>query len=265
MIDELAITKPGRSNHNRRSVHDVRRAAGNRRRFEDRLERMRDDSNLAVHELRAPLTVAVGYASLLLDGSLGPGPRRWSEAVELIAEKLATANALVNDLLLLGQLDRESAKPVLRDLDLVVVARAACERAKDRAEQVGATFTFEAEQSEVHALGDDGMVAILVDNLLNNALIYGGSQPAVTIQISRWPGPAISITDHGRGIAPGAKRRIFERFFRVADPSAQPGSGLGLYLCSGLAERQGGSVALDWSELGQGSKFTLRLPGVGAD
>jgi len=73
--------------------------------------------------------------------------------------------------------------------------------------------------------------------------------------------PAISITDHGRGIAPAAKRRIFERFFRVPDPLTQPGSGLGLYLCSGLAERLGGSVELDWSELGQGSTFTLRLPG----
>jgi len=222
---------------------------------------MRDDSNLAVHELRAPLTVAAGFASLLLDGSLGPGPSAWSEAVGQIAEKLATANALVNDLLLLGRLDRETVEPRLQDLDLVAVARAGCDRAKGRAEQVGATFSIETEQAEVHALGDDGMVAILVDNLLNNALLYGGRRPKVDIRIGGLPGPAISITDHGRGIAPAAKRRIFERFFRVPDPLTQPGSGLGLYLCSGLAERLGGSVELDWSELGQGSTFTLRLPG----
>jgi two-component system, OmpR family, phosphate regulon sensor histidine kinase PhoR len=165
-------------------------------------------------------------------------------------------------LLLVGQLDRESAEPLLRDLDLVVVAQAACDRAQGRAEQVGATIQLETEQSEVHALGDHNMVATMVDNLLNNALIYGGSRPSVTVRVDRWPEPTISITDRGRGIAPEFKGRIFERSFRVADESGQPGSGLGLYLCSALAVRQGGCVALDWSELGHGSTFSLRLPGV---
>jgi len=220
---------------------------------------MRDESSLAIHELRAPLTVAEGYLSLLIDGSLGPGPSAWSEALEIVAEKLATANLLVNDLLLLGQLNSGRDELRLQDLDLVGVAGAACDRAKGRAEQIGATFTLEADQAEVRALADERMVAILIDNLLNNALNYGGSEPPVIIRVGRSPEPYISITDHGRGIAASARGRIFERFFRVADSSPQPGSGLGLYLCTGLATRQGGTVALDWSELGQGSTFTLRL------
>lgn len=223
---------------------------------------MRDAASLAVHELRAPLNVASGYASLLLDGSLGPGSDLWSKAVAIIAEKLAAANTLVDNLLLLARLDSGSALPLVDDLDLVAVARAAGVRAQSRADHMGGTLTFETADAEVHALGDYGMVATVVDNLLNNALLYGGKTPAVTIHIGRSPGPAISVTDRGRGIASEARERIFERFFRVVDHSLEPGSGLGLYLSSDLARRQGGTVSLDWSELGQGSTFSLRLPAV---
>ena len=230
------------------------------RRLEDRLERMRDASNLAVHELRAPLTVAYGYASMILDGSLGPGSDLWTTAVEEVAEKLVAANVLVDNLLLLARVSDESAVPLENDLDLVAVARAAGARAKSRVDQLGGTLTIEAEEAEVHAVGDYVMVATVVDNLLNNAFLYGGKAPDVTVHVGRSPGPGISVTDHGRGIAPEAKDRVFERFFRVVDHSPEPGSGLGLYLSAELARRQGGTVTLDWSEVGQGSTFSLRLP-----
>lgn len=178
----------------------------------------------------------------------------------MIAEKVAAANDLVDNLLLLARMDSESAQPIEEDLDLVVIARAAVARARGRADQMGATLTFETEDPEIHARGDAGMVATVVDNLLNNALLYGGQAPRVTIRIGRSPGPAISITDRGRGIALEARGRVFERFFRVVDHSPEPGSGLGLYLCSSLARSQGGTVSLDWSELGKGSTFSLRLP-----
>ena len=242
--------------------HHERRGGG--RRLEDRIERARDAASLAVHELRAPLTVAAGYASLILDGSLGPGSERWSKAVEIIADKLVVANGLVDGLLLLARLDDESAAPARADFDLVAAASAGRERAQSRADQIGGTFTFETEKAEVHALGDERMVATVVDNLINNALLYGGEAPAVTIHVGQSEGPTITVTDHGRGIPVDARRRIFERFFRVVDHSSVPGSGLGLYLCSQLARRQGGTVSLDWSEMGQGSAFSLRLPAAPA-
>ena len=76
--------------------------------------------------------------------------------------------------------------------------------------------------------------------------------------------PLAQVTDHGRGIPIEARPHIFERFFRVQDHSTVPGSGLGLYLCSTLARRLGGSISLDWSEPGQGSTFSFRLPAAQA-
>jgi signal transduction histidine kinase len=210
------------------------------------------------------LSVAAGYASMLLDGSLGPGSEPWSKAVKIIADKLLAANVVVDNLLLLARLDDENAAPARADFDLVAAARAGRERAQSRADQMGGRLTFETDEAEVHALGDQRMVATVVDNLLNNALLYGGEAPDVVIHVGRSQGPTVSITDHGRGISIEARQHIFERFFRVVDHSPVPGSGLGLYLCSDLARRQGGTVSLDWSELGQGSTFSLRLPAAHA-
>ena len=57
-------------------------------------------------------------------------------------------------------------------------------------------------------------------------------------------------------------RRIFERFQRIEDPDqpAVPGTGLGLYIARELAERHGGSLELEWTQLGHGSRFALYLP-----
>lgn len=220
---------------------------------------MRDVSNLAVHELRAPLAVAGGYAAMLLDGDMGPVPESWLKPLTAIAEQVAAAGSMVDSLLLMAKLDN-GAPAGEQDLDLVLLAREAGARVESRIQLVGGTLTIESDEAEVHASADRGMVAMIVDNLLNNALLYGGTAPEVSIRISCFAGPAISITDHGRGIAPELKGRVFERFFRVADPSSVGGSGLGLYLSSRLAVRQGGSVSLDWSERGEGSTFSLRLP-----
>ena len=118
----------------------------------------------------------------------------------------------------------------------------------------------EADELEVHAIGDRTMAATVVDNLLSNAFLYGGESPAVTVRVSRASGPLISVTDHGSGIAADLTERIFERFYRAAENPGVRGSGLGLYLSAKLASRQGGRVSLDWSEPGEGSTFSLRLP-----
>jgi two-component system, OmpR family, phosphate regulon sensor histidine kinase PhoR len=230
--------------------------------LEARLEEMADATNLAVHELRAPLGVASGYTSMLLDGSLGPGPEEWLMTLKLIAEKLSVASELVNNMLILARLNSETQSPRQEDVDLVPIAKAAGGRAQSRADLVGGRIEIENEDAEVHARCDEGMAATIVDNLVSNALLYGGDAPKVTIRVSRSPGPQISVTDRGRGIDEGLQRQVFERFFRVTDRGTIQGSGLGLYLSDKLAKQQGGTLSLDWSEVGQGSTFSLRLPSV---
>jgi signal transduction histidine kinase len=72
----------------------------------------------------------------------------------------------------------------------------------------------------------------------------------------------LTVEDRGRGISPALAERIFERFQRMEDPDqpAVPGTGLGLYIARELAQRCGGSLDLEWTEPGQGSRFALHLP-----
>jgi len=102
----------------------------------------------------------------------------------------------------------------------------------------------------------------IVDNLINNALTYTTGPPWVRITVTDSEEPRLTVEDRGIGIASEHRERVFERFFRVDDPSVgpQPGTGLGLYISRELAQRHSGSLVLDRSEPGRGSTFILRLP-----
>src|SRR6266516_5751784 len=98
----------------------------------------------------------------------------------------------------------------------------------------------------------------MVGNLVGNALVHGGRDVSVTV--ARGGTEAIvEVADRGRGIAPEHLAHLFDRFYK-ADPSrSSPGSGLGLGIAMENARLLGGDIAV-WSEVGVGSRFTLRLP-----
>jgi signal transduction histidine kinase len=102
-------------------------------------------------------------------------------------------------------------------------------------------------------------VGRILDNLVNNALTYTMDQPWVRVTVT--PDGVVTVEDHGLGIPEDRRGLVFERFFRVNDPSLppQPGTGLGLYISRELARRYGGDVALENSAPGAGSRFMLRL------
>jgi signal transduction histidine kinase len=113
---------------------------------------------------------------------------------------------------------------------------------------------------------DPTHVGRALDNLIGNALTYCSGRPRVTVTVTDAANPQVSIEDRGVGIRPEMRERVFDRFFRIDDPSIgpQPGTGLGLYIGRELTVRQGGSLTLERSEPGKGSKFVLRLPAATA-
>jgi two-component system sensor histidine kinase SenX3 len=133
-------------------------------------------------------------------------------------------------------------------------------------------------------LGQGDQVALAIGNLVANAVAY--SPEGSTVTVAARPAAAtaggrpasgatgsgapvadrslvdIVVTDQGIGIPAGEIDRIFERFYRV-DPArhrSTGGTGLGLSIVKHVAASHGGEVSV-WSEPGQGSSFTLRLPG----
>ncbi|ARJ64313.1 histidine kinase [Magnetospirillum sp. ME-1] len=121
---------------------------------------------------------------------------------------------------------------------------------------------------ELAVWGDPGMIALVINNLVGNAVKYSPAGSEVTVTAAQDGADlAISVTDQGMGIPPGDLPHIFERFHRAANSKGIPGSGIGLHMVRQIVEMHGGAVTVD-SRLNAGSRFTVRLrpsPGPGAE
>jgi signal transduction histidine kinase len=126
-----------------------------------------------------------------------------------------------------------------------------------RIEELGATLTHDPLPL---VQADPLQLALLFEQLVDNALKFAGSAPAA-VHVSaeregaRW---RFSVRDNGIGIEPAYHERIFGLFERLHDAEAYPGHGLGLALCKRVVERHGGVMSVT-SQLGAGATFTFTL------
>jgi PAS domain S-box-containing protein len=245
-------------------------AIGNARLFEQAQEASAarsDFLNMAAHELRTPLTVVSGYLSMFHDGTFGEPPRRWREPIKLLALKAHELGELIDDLLLASHLESGGLVARAERLDLRQAVRESADRARPMVDMLGGELVLELPDHPVEVRADAQDIARVLDNLVNNALTYRMRQARAWVRIFARleDGTAVAgVEDHGRGIPPELRDRIFDRFVRgdAQDAADTPGTGLGLYICQQLAARHAGRVQLDASEPGHGSCFTLRLPHV---
>ena len=142
--------------------------------------------------------------------------------------------------------------------------RATLINAQGAARCAGASCRPAGKDSEIHApiFGDREQLVMALHNLIENAINYSPEKTRVTIS-ARVVGNLVEIVvkDQGIGISEREQARIFERFYRV-DPARSRetgGTGLGLSIVKHVVANHGGDVSV-WSQVGEGSSFTLRLP-----
>lgn len=219
---------------------------------------------LAAHELGTPISVIRGYAEMLADDSLGPITPRQRTPVESIRKTSSELAERVQQLLLASRLEAghhpASDGAAGTQTDVVESVRDAISRAADRARLIGVTVASNVPQGPVVVRAAPPDVAIILDNLLNNAMTYSRAPAQVSVEVRDRDPAEIRVTDNGIGIPEGDRERIFEQFFRVDDPDFgyPAGTGLGLYISRGLAVRNGGQLFVERSD-SSGSVFTLRL------
>jgi signal transduction histidine kinase len=218
--------------------------------------------SIAVHELRAPLTVTSGYLGMAMDGAFGELPAALKNVLATAQRKTEEAKLLADELLTVARMEGKVLTPKAEPLSVMVALQEAVARARPRAALAEATIRIEPGD-DITVIADRALLAKILDNLLNNALTYSEHPPTIRLQARRESGQvAITVADDGIGVLPADQPRIFERFARGTDPVSRekPGSGLGLYLSRGLAEQMGGSLRLEASQPGKGSTFVVRLP-----
>jgi two-component system OmpR family sensor kinase len=164
---------------------------------------------------------------------------------------------LLSELLTLA---RERERPEPEEVSLAEAARAAHERWEGPAETGGRRLVLRGEGEPLVA-ATDADVAVILDNLVENALNY--SPVATTVAIEWGPDGAsarLAVLDEGPGIDPAERERVFERFYRgETSRDGASGTGLGLSVVETLAERWDGSIRL--SDRGSGGTAAeVRLP-----
>ncbi len=236
--------------HNGRLVHRLREA-----------EKMkRDFMNIAVHELRGPLTVIEGYTELLLRDEDVHLDEEASKQLATIRRQADHARRLAEDLLILARIESHDLGVAHDTMVIGEVVGAAIERALPRARLRGGSIEMRGEDA-AQAVGDTALVSRVLDNLIANAVAYSLQRPMVSVAIAAEHGEVqVRVQDNGPGVREDERERIFARFARGAGQGSVQGSGLGLYLSRECAQRMGGDLVLEETVAQAGSRFLLTLP-----
>ncbi len=236
-----------------------------------RLEKIRKDfvANVS-HELRTPLTSIKGYIEALLDGAKDD-PIASKNFLDVILKQSDRLNLIIEDLLELSKI--ESGRVSLKEepLELLALVERTLSMVKPMADKKRHHLITAIMPSLPPVAGDEGRLAQVLTNLLDNAIKYTPAGGTITVsaalapssRTSERPATAIdlSVADTGIGIPEQDRPRVFERFYRVDKARSRElgGTGLGLAIVKHIVEGHGGHV---WVEVNypQGSRFVVRLP-----
>jgi two-component system, OmpR family, sensor kinase len=211
----------------------------------------------ASHQLRTPLT----GLRLRLEAARVRGVAEVEPDLAAAELELERLSRLLTALLALA---REGGEPgPARPVSLADSAERARERWQARAAQSGRQLLL-AGNGDAVAQASDEDVAIVLDNLIENALHYSPPPSTVTVDWGESDGEAwIAVLDEGPGLAAGEETALFERFARGSAGRGGPsGTGLGLAIVETLAGRWRGRASIQNRQEG-GARAELRLPNVG--
>ncbi len=206
------------------------------------------------HELRTPLARLL----VLLEDATLPGSDV-GELMEQARQEVEQARELIDDVLFLGELETGR--------EVVALGHT---RAQPIVEEVVASLADRADHAEVGLeIRVDGrvelplrprMLRVVLENLIANAIRYGGQGSSCTVEVSRSAEASLlRVSDDGQGVGPSDLPRLFERFYRGDQARTSRGTGLGLAIVKHVVTAAGGEVEAT-SEPGAGLVITARFP-----
>lgn len=212
------------------------------------------------HELKTP----VGALSLLAEAVQAADSdieqvRHFTSRMQIEVKRLT---AMISDLVALSQVQGDAPLRNSVPVEVKNIISESVDSSKIAAEQKNIEVTIGDDCEAGRIFGDEQQLVAALSNLISNAIKYSPNNTRVGVGARRIDDTIeISVTDQGPGIPDSDLDRIFERFYRV-DPARSRdtgGTGLGLAIVKHVCANHGGDCIV-WSQVGQGSTFTLRFP-----
>jgi len=185
------------------------------------------------HELRTPITIMSGFVSTLLAHHDDLDHDQRHQMLERVEVATARLSGLIDELLMLSKLE---AGVVAASRDKVRVRTALEQVRRESANPDAVTIVCD---DDVVAETDAALLVRGLGFLVDNSIKYAGS-----VELVASPG-RIEVVDHGPGIRPAAKQKVFERFTRDTEQTTVPGMGIGLPMARTLLAAIGADLALD--------------------
>ena len=211
------------------------------------------------HELRTPLMAASGYLQILQQGRV-LNQEQLTTALDTVSRNVQQIVTLVNDILFLQEMDL-----VLPDFQAVVMgelASAVLERYKSQAAARGIHLSLTEDRDLPPVSGDGKSLERALTALVDNAIKFSPKGGDVEIRLKKGDRQVfVTVEDHGIGISPNTRPRIFDRFYHLEKENEDlfSGIGLGLAITRQVIQQHKGTLSVE-SEHGQGSTFTMCLP-----
>ena len=232
----------------------------------EQAEQMRRDfvANVS-HELKTPLTALLGFIETLQGPARNDAGAR-ERFLGIMAREADRMNRLVRDLLHLSRVESQERQRPDSRIDLAAVARSVVTTLRPMADGAGVTLEVTGAEAEFLIRADADQMTQVLNNLIENAVKYGGSGGLARVSLSREAGPRgpmarLMVEDRGEGIHSRHLPRLSERFYRVDGHRSREkgGTGLGLAIVKHIVQRHRGRLVID-SEPGKGARFSVLMP-----
>ena len=213
---------------------------------------------IASHELRTPLGLILGYAAMLKDDVKPEAQMQ----VDVVVNSALRLRDLIDDMVNVQHVAEGKAVLDVEEFILQDLIRTALEAIKDLYTSKDMVVTVDVPAAPIGMKADRVKLAIVLNNLLTNAVKFTEPGGKVLIQAAVSNGDVnVHVADTGCGIPPADIEHVFERFYQVEHHLTRThgGMGLGLAIAKGMVELHGGRI---WCEsvVGMGSRFSFTVP-----
>jgi len=217
--------------------------------------------NMAVHELKAPLSAVQGFLELIVDKALGDNQELYEQYLTRSLERTKALVSLINDLLNISRMEAGAIRREIEKLNIKEIIEERIDFYKSELEHLDLSLSTEIHD-HLYIQADRREMTRVLNHLIGNAIKY--NRPNGDVKISAVQDGhyvKIAVKDTGIGMTTEEKSRLFEDFFRAKNKYTREitGTGLGLTIAKKIVDAYNGMIEVE-SEFDVGSEFTIRIP-----